>query len=699
MNNSLPKMIFNSIALSDVGKALKLEWLVTNGLGGYASSTVLGINTRKYHGLLVAAFNPPVDRRVLLSKLDEEVIINGETYPIGSNEFRGGIQPEGYRYLSNFSLAPFPTFTYKLDEEIQLKKTVFMPYRKNATVVIYEVLNASADSVLVSVKPLVNSRHFQSVTEKDATTQGFAQKPSSQGVTVQPPPSTISSTLTLHSREGRYRAGQGEWIETFFWIDASRGESCLDNSYMPGVFEFHVTPNENRRFSVVAVGGSDENRTQSFLSNVLKESKGIEELYIAELKRREELLSHFQKRYIDVKIEDWLRWLVLATDGFIVNRESTNTKSVIAGYHWFEDWGRDSLLSLPGLTLVTGRFDDAKEILLTFRHYCSKGVIPNRFPDSAEDKPVYNTVDATLWYVDAVLQYLKYTNDFRFVQEELWNTLESIIENHVKGTVFKIHVDRDGLLSHGPQLTWMDAAPGGKPVTPREGKAVEIQALWYNALKTMQLLATRFGEVEKAQEYLSLAEKTTKGFAEKFWNHGKNCLFDVVNEGVRDSSMRPSQIIAVSLDFTMLDNVKASQIVDTVQKRLWGVYGLKTLSDDDPRYKGRYQGDWTQRDNAYHNGTVWPWLLGPFVRAFLKLKNHDAEWRSFAFKNFLQPLFQEEICRAGLGTVSEIFDGDSPHEPNGCIAQAWSVAEPLRAYLEDVLLKRPSFEQKVLALV
>jgi predicted glycogen debranching enzyme len=504
--------------------------------------------------------------------------------------------------------------------------------------------------------------------------------------------------LTLLSTEGCYQADQGEWIETFFRVDASRRENCLDNSYRLGVFQFSVPPSENRRFAIFAVGGRNENETRSILSAFYKGSESIDELYRAELKRREDLLNKFYERYSDAPLEDWLKWLVQATDSFIVNRESTKSKSVIAGYHWFEDWGRDSLISLPGLALVTGRFGDAKQILLTFKRYCDKGIVPNRFPDSAGDQPVYNTVDASLWYFDAGLQYLKYTHDFSFIREELWSTLESIIENHVKGTFFNIHLAEDSLISHGPQLTWMDAAPECKAVTPREGKAVEIQALWYNALKTMQLLATRFRENDKAQKYLSMAEKTRKSFIEKFWNPERNCLFDVMNNGLRDPSLRPNQIIAVSLDFTMLDNVKANQIVETVQKKLWGAYGLKTLSDDDPRYRGRYQGDWMQRDTAYHNGTVWPWLLGPFVKAFLKLKKHEAQWRGFAFENFLKPLFSEELARAGLGHVSEIFDGDVPHEPNGSIAQAWSIAEPLRAYVEDVLYKRPPFEQKIWAL-
>jgi predicted glycogen debranching enzyme len=394
-------------------------------------------------------------------------------------------------------------------------------------------------------------------------------------------------------------------------------------------------------------------------------------------------------------MEEWLKWLVLAADSFIVDRESTKMKSVIAGYHWFEDWGRDSLISLPGLTLITGRFEDAKEILLTFKHYCHKGVIPNRFPDHAGDKPEYNTVDATLWYFNAVLQFLKYTGDFEFVRQELWSTLESIIDHHVKGTLYNIHVDEDSLVMHGPQLTWMDVVTDGQPVTPRDGKAVEIQALWYNALKTMQLLATHFNQEREAARYSEMAEKAKKSFLEKFWNPNEGCLYDVIKDKHKDPSVRPNQVIAAALDFTMLDTTKAEQIVETVWKRLWGRYGLRSLAPSDPRYVGRYRGDRRQRDYAYHNGTVWAWFTGPFVTAFLKTKKYVQKWRGFAFENFLKPLFQKETFRAGLGTISEIFDGDPPHEPKGCIAQAWSVAEPLRAYVEDVALKRPPYEQRI----
>jgi len=690
MEVALPKIHLGPDVLSDFNKAIQMEWVVTNGLGGYASSTSLGVNTRKYHGLLVAAFNPPSDRRVLLTKLDEEVQIGSKSYSIGSNEFESGIQPEGYLFLSGFSLDPFPTYKYAL-EGVQLQKTIFMPHGKNATVVGYDIFNSYNDNVSIRVFPLVNSRHFHSVIDKDKLAWEFVQKPFEQGVSVHP--SVPLSTLVMYSSDGQYFAGKGEWVErVYFRVDASRGESCQDDCFQPGWFEFNVAPEERKKFFVVATAGKTEDEAKSTLSSICTD---IDALRDQELKRREGLLAKFQEQYSDIKFEDWLKWLVLAADSFIVNRESTKTKSVIAGYHWFEEWGRDSLISLPGLILITGRFEDAKQILLTFKHYCHRGIIPNRFPDHEGEKPDYNTVDATLWYFNAVLQYLKYTEDFDFVRVELWDALQSIVEHHIQGTLYNIRVEDDGLIAHGHQLTWMDASVNDRVVTPR-GKAVEIQALWYNALKTMELLATRFNQEEDAKKYSSMAEKARKNFIEEFWNAEKGFLFDVVHEGKADSSLRPNQVIAVALDFSMLDKAMGEKVVETVWKGLFATYGLKTLSGDDPRYVGTYLGDWSHRNQAYHNGTVWAWLLGPFVTAFLKLKNHEEPWRVFAFNNFLQPLFEKEIFQAGLGTISEIFDGDLPHTPRGCIAQAWSVAEPLRAFMEDVMLKRPPYERQIL---
>jgi len=693
----LPRIHLEQNVLSDFDEAVRREWLVTNGIGGYASSTVLGINTRKYHGLLVAAFNPPVDRWVLFTKLDEEIRIGNETHMLGSKEFKHGISPEGYRFLLDFSLDPFPTYKYVV-HGVRLQKTIFMPYGKNATIVIYDAFNPNEEKASIRISPLVNSRHFHDVTDKNNLGWNFIQKPFEQGMIIQP--SVPLSALIFSSSNRGFFVEEGRWVEEiYFTVDASRGESCIDDCFRPGWFEFLVASKERKKFYVIAVAGKNEKEAQNIFSSIHKEPETLDASYCQEIERRKGLLTKFQERYVDLEIKDWLKWLILATDSFLVNRESTKKKTVIAGYHWFEDWGRDSLISLPGLTLVTGRFEDAREILLTFKRYCHNGIIPNRFPDRAGDTPIYNTVDATLWFFNAILQYLKYTGDFDFVQKELWDTLKTIIENHVRGTVYSIHMEDDGLIAHGPQLTWMDATANNHFVTPRDGKAVEIQALWYNALKTMELLAKRFDQKDEQETYSSMAEKAAKSFIEKFWNSEKGFLFDVVHKEQTDSSLRPNQVIAAALDFSVLGRERKEEIVEIVWKKLLGTYGLKTLPDDDPRYVGEYFGDWNRRGNAYHNGTVWAWLIGPFTTAFLTTKNHEEHWRNFAFKNFLQPLFQEEIFKAGLGTISEIFDGNQPHSPRGCIAQAWSVAEPLRALVEDVALKRPPHEREVLEIL
>lgn len=321
LENSLPKITIDSRALLNVEEALKTEWLVTNGLGGYASSTILGINTRKYHGLLVAAFNPPVDRRVLLTKLDEEISLDNQTYFFGANENTRGIQPEGYRFLTNFSLAPFPTYTYSVDKRFQLRKTIFMPNEKNASIILYEAFNASEKKAKFSVAPLVNSRHFHSVTQRDQIPWSFVQKLSNKHVTIQP--SNGFSTLILSSTDGRYVAGQGEWVETYFRVESQRGESSLDYSYTPGFFEFDIAPNETRRFSILVVAGKNESETQNLFSSIRQDQAGISALYSAELKRLTELLNSFRKSHEGIQLEDWLKWLMLATDAFVVNREST----------------------------------------------------------------------------------------------------------------------------------------------------------------------------------------------------------------------------------------------------------------------------------------------------------------------------------------------------------------------------------------
>jgi predicted glycogen debranching enzyme len=422
----------------------------------------------------------------------------------------------------------------------------------------------------------------------------------------------------------------------------------------------------------------------------------VDGLVQKELDARGDIVTGFYSAHRQVPMNDRLNWLLLAGDAFIV-KGADGSSSVIAGYYWFEAWGRDTFISLPGLLLTTGRFEEAQKIFVQFARHSKQGLIPNYIQDRSGE-PAYNTADATLWYVNAVLQYLKYTSDYKFVQKQLWDDLKAIVDFHEKGTGYGIRMDGDGLLMHGPQLTWMDAAVNGNPVTPRAGKAVEIQALWYNALRTMQLLAGKFKEASLVEKYAGMADKARESFNLKFWNNQANCLFDVIAESGADASLRPNQIIAVSLDFAVLENDKREQVVDAVNRELLTPFGLRTLARGDYRYRGMYVGDRWSRDQAYHNGAVWPWLLGPFTTAFLKVKGH-ADYRvQFALENCLLPLFTQQLNEAGLGTLNEIFDGEPPYAPRGCVAQAWSVAEPLRAYVEDGVQVKPPYEREVLQL-
>ncbi|MBC7911654.1 MAG: glycogen debranching protein, partial [Pyrinomonadaceae bacterium] len=382
-----------------------------------------------------------------------------------------------------------------------------------------------------------------------------------------------------------------------------------------------------------------------------------------------------------------VRELTLAADQFIVARGSQ--KTVIAGYHWFSDWGRDTMIALPGLALVTGRAEVARSILLEFARHVDKGMLPNRFPDAGVE-PEYNTVDATLWFFEAVRALLDDTHDEKFVRDNLYDVLAEIIDWHVRGTRYGIRVDTDGLLAageEGVQLTWMDAKVGEWVVTPRRGKPVEIQALWYNALRVMEQLAHQFQDETRTGFYGEIAARARASFNQKFWHEEQGCLYDVIDGERRDASIRPNQIFAVSLPHTMLSKERARGVVCVVERDLLTPYGLRSLAQSDPQYRGRYAGDALSRDGAYHQGAVWAWLLGPFIKAYLKVHSEDTAAREKA-RAWLSP-FQKHLSEAGLGQVSEIFDGDAPHAPRGCIAQAWSVAEILRAAVEDVYTHEP----------
>jgi predicted glycogen debranching enzyme len=681
----LPPITYPNESLKRFGEVIAQEWIITNGLGGYTSSTVPGINTRKYHGLLVAALTPPGDRTVCLAKLDEDIITGGVTHRLGSSEFQDVIYPDGYKLIVQFSLEPNPTYRYDIGH-VGLTKTVFLPKLKNASVILYRASNKSASDAKIRLFPLLTCRYYHTVIDRMRTPLNFTQESNQSDfqVTFMRPQASIVCSIT-----------EGKFVEGFNWIDrlhfrdeSSRGEADFDDCFQPGFFDVIVPAGSDKEFAVTCSASHDQKAARQILDSVGKTTQEVDTSLALELKTQEDLLDNFYSSHPLVPVSDWLNWILLAADSFMV-QNTEGRKSVIAGYFWFEPWGRDTFISLPGLMLVTGRFGDAKDILQNFMRYLKGGMIPNFVADKT-GVPVYNTVDGTLWYVNAVLQYLKYTGDFALVKTELWDKLQSIIENHQKGTMFGICLDRDGLLTHGPRLTWMDAVVEGDMITPRAGKAVEIQALWYNTLKIMEFLADKFDESALARKYSLMAEQTYISFNEKYWNLKLGCLYDVLTPNGPDPALRPNQIFAVSLDYSMLNKETSRRIVDVVNQNLVTPYGLRTLSLDDPKFVGKCMGDRRSRDTAYHNGTIWPWLLGPYITAYLKVNDYSSEARKQAFEQLILPLFTVGIHKGGLGTISEIYDCDPPNLPRGCIAQAWSVAEPLRAYIEDIMQIKPA---------
>jgi predicted glycogen debranching enzyme len=613
------------------------EWIVTNGLGSYASLTHSGETTSKFHGLLVASLEPPTRRWMFVSNVTDRVQIKDHVYPL-----------KGHKCKFTFDF--FPSLVYNING-VHLKKTFFMQYGKNTTIIKYTV-DTNTPLVLSHI-PVINSRHFYDMTSPGSAS--FSQNVLDQGVIVTP--SNSDKTLKMVLKNSCYLP-DGYWEELFYRKDKERNDSWRDHNFHIG--EFQVPLKKSAEYYLLF---TIEDEPQGDPSHI----------YEQEMQRKQALLSQAMLPRTCDK-------LVLSADNFVVKRGSG--KSIVAGYHWFSDWGRDTLISLPGITLVTKRFDDARQILEGYGKYCKNGLIPNVFADR-DSQPMYNTVDASLWFIDRVYQYLKYTNDLNLV-EKLWPTMQSIIERYKNGTDFRIHMDTDYLISHGDGLTWMDVRLGDYYVTPRSKKAVEIQALWYNALRIMSTLSTFLG---KHNEYNEIAEKVKESFRRQY-DH----TYDVID--TKDLSMRPNQVFLVSLDFPMIEKHMQERIVTEVQKSLVTLFGLRTLSPHDSRYKGTYLGN-HHRDIAYHNGTVWPWLMGPFIKAFVKVKDHAPDQRRYAFQNFIQPMI-DVFGPFWDGSIYEIFDGDPPYAPQGCITQAWSVAEILHAWVEDVENITPKYESLLL---
>ena len=682
---SLPAITFSKDSLHRFRDVITKEWILTNGLGGYASQTVPGLNTRKYHGLLVAALQPPGERTVCLSKLDEDVIVADDTHRLGSNEFHNAIYPDGYKLIEYFSLTPFPIYKYAAGN-VEVTKTIFMPNKKNAVAVIYNLQNFNSRDIKIKLYPLLTCRHYHNVVDRHKTPMNFTQENTSKEVAVSFP--HPRATVVCRISEGTFNA-RTNWVDRLTYREEnSRGEANVDDCFQPGFFEVQVPSESKKMFAVSCAAASEAKVAKQILGDVGGSYDQITQSFTNQRLRQESLVADFYKSHPTVPMSDWLNWVLLAADSFIV-QNGAGGKAIIAGYHWFEPWGRDTFISLPGLLLTTGRFDDAKHILQSFMEYLNGGLIPNYIADKT-GVPAYHTVDGTLWYVDAVLQYVKYTGDYTFVKDELWSKLQLIVKSHQNGTLFGIKLDDDGLLSHGPRLTWMDAVVEEDMITPRSGKAVEIQALWYNTLRTMELFAKKLGANHLADNYLKMANKAAESFNKKFWNQKLGCLFDVLEPtGGLDASIRPNQVFAVSLDFTMLDQEKSRKVVETLNRELVTHYGLRTLSLEDPKFIGKCIGDRRSRDKAYHNGTIWPWLLGPYITAYLKVNEYSQQAKKYALENLVVPLLSIGIHQGGLGTVNEIYDCDPPNDPHGCISQAWSIGEPLRAYLEDLLGVKP----------
>ena len=645
----------------DLDAALQREWLETNGLGGFASSTIAGMNTRRYHGLLTAATKPPVGRVVLLSKLEETLVVAGERYDLSVNRYPGVVHPQGHQFLKEFRRDPFPVFTYEAGG-VEIEKRVFMPHGENTTVVEYELRGGAAECEL-EIRPLIAFRDYHSLTHRNDGLDGAVVMAPGR-VTVTPYPGLPA----LHfGHDARNIEAAGGWYYGFEYdVERERGLDFQEDLFNPFVMLFDL----GRRPAATIIASTEIRGAAQAVS-----------LRRSEIERRARVVA------TSPVAEPLVQDLVAAADQFIVKRG--DLKTIIAGYHWFSDWGRDTMIALPGLTLVTGQAEVAKSILLAFASAMDQGMLPNRFPDTGET-PEYNTVDATLWFFEAIRALLKYTGDCDFVREHLYGCLKEIIDWHIRGTRYGIRVDDDGLLSCGEagvQLTWMDAKVGDWVVTPRHGKPVEIQALWYNALRVMQELARVFHDSPREKGMRELADRARESFNSQFWNQETGCLYDVVNGVERDVSIRPNQIFAVSLAYSMLAEDHARQVAGVVERELLTPVGLRSLAPGDPQYRGRYEGGVVSRDSAYHQGTVWPWLMGPFITAYLKVNGRTDRARKQA-EQWLDG-FRDHLSVAGLGQVSEVADGDEPCRPGGCMAQAWSVAELLRAAVEGVFVAAP----------
>ena len=655
-------------------EGIKREWAVTNGIGGYAGSSMIGAHSRTHQGYLIASLHAPIERYLVFSKINETVTVGTKTVSFETSQHRASgktVYAEGQKFLTSFIYDGSVHYAYETDN-FSFKKHITLKRNANVCAVAYELTAGDSDCTF-TLTPLFNYReHSESSTPDTLKFETFTEDRAFYLV----PEKNKDIAIRFQTSEGTFSERETVYdIDMQLQIEVDLETDGLDCHYCPVDLSIAVPANTTKKVSILCSIGDVNERpapvsaTEAF--SILEENARCH----AELFEKAGYRDSFANQ------------LVLASDQFLTYRESTKMMTVLAGLPWFTDWGRDTMIAFTGLTLCTKRFKEAEEILLTFARYIRHGIVPNMFPDD-NMPPLYNTVDASLWYFYAVYQYLHYNPAAEaeaFVKEQIFPHLKEIISAYEKGTDFSIYMEGDGLIHAGSgldQITWMDVRVGDWVATPRHGKPVEINALWYNALRIMESLCEKFDE--DASAYRTRANQVKESFNAKFWDSANQCLFDVVDGDEPDDHIRPNQIYAVSLPFSLLPEEQEKAVVALVEKELFVGCGLRSLAPDHPDYHGIYCGALAKRDAAYHQGTAWGFLLGGFFSAYMKVNHHSSSAAENAVR-MLEPVRKHLSDSGCIGSISEIFDGDAPHNPRGCYAQAWSVGEVLRCYCEDIL--------------
>ena len=655
-------------------EGIKREWAVTNGIGGYAGSSMIGAHSRTHQGYLIASLHAPIERYLVFSKINETATVGTRTLSFETSQHRASgktVYTEGQKFLTSFIYDGSVHYTYETDN-FSFEKHITLKRNANVCAVAYELTAGDSDCTF-TLTPLFNYReHSESSTPDTLRFETFTEDRTFYLV----PEKNKDIAIRFQTSEGTFSERKTVYdVDMQLQIEVDLETDGLDCHYCPVDLSIAVPANTTKKVSILCSIG-DVNERPAPVS-------GTEAFSILEENARCHAELFEKAGYHD----SFANQLVLASDQFLTYRESTKMMTVLAGLPWFTDWGRDTMIAFTGLTLCTKRFKEAEEILLTFARYIRHGIVPNMFPDD-NMPPLYNTVDASLWYFYAVYQYLHYNPAAEaeaFVKEQIFPHLKEIISAYEKGTDFSIYMEDDGLIHAGSgldQITWMDVRVGDWVATPRHGKPVEINALWYNALRIMESLCEKFDE--DASAYRTRAEQVKESFNAKFWDSANQCLFDVVDGDEPDDHIRPNQVYAVSLPFSLLPEEQEKAVVALVEKELFVGCGLRSLAPDHPDYHGIYCGALAKRDAAYHQGTAWGFLLGGFFSAYMKVNHHSSSAAANAVR-MLEPVRKHLTDSGCIGSISEIFDGDAPHNPRGCYAQAWSVGEVLRCYCEDIL--------------